>query len=130
MVGLGAIELASFFYRGHDGRAEHPGVVQLLDVSPGDARLIGVGRKDRRSVLRPFIRPLPIELGRVVRDGKEDLEQPSVADDAWIEDDAHRFGVRRPAAADTLVLRGALVAAGVAGDRAGDPLDVLVDTLD
>jgi hypothetical protein len=67
------------------GRIEYPGVTELRDVRPGNLLLSGIGWKDCRSVLRPDVGPLPIQFGRIVHDGKEDLQDLAVAHLARIE---------------------------------------------
>src|SRR3712207_8426503 len=52
---------------GDDLPVEDAGPVELVDVRFGDALLVGVGVEDRRAVLRPDVRPLPVQRGRVVR---------------------------------------------------------------
>ena len=49
--------------------------------------------EDRRAILRPGIRALPIELGRIVDHREENLQQPSVADLARVVGNLHRFRV-------------------------------------
>ena len=53
----------------------------------------------------PAVRPLAVELGRVVRDREVDLQDLAVGDDARIERHLHRLGVAGGAAADRVVVR-------------------------
>ena len=64
------------------------------------------------------VRALTIQLRRIVRDGEEDLQQPSVADLARVEDHLHRFGVPGRSLRDDLVVGGVLPPTGIAGHSA------------
>ena len=103
--------------------------VELREVGFGDTRLFGRGRKNRRAVLRADVRPLPIELGGIVRDGEVNLQDLAIRDLARVEGDLYRFGVAGRSGADDLVLCRALIAAGVARDGAGHTCDVLKHSL-
>ena len=65
----------------------------VLMTGLGDAALLGVGRKDRRPVLRPDIGPLSIKLRRVVRHREMDLQDRAVAHHGGIERDLDDFGM-------------------------------------
>src|SRR4051812_18235950 len=80
MIGLGREELAAGFDPGDGRRREYPGSVQLCDVGFGDASLLRIRRENCRTVLRAGVRPLMVQLGRVVRDREIDLEQPAIID--------------------------------------------------
>src|SRR6266536_5175102 len=54
---------------GHDRSRKNPGLVELSDVGLGDALLLLILVKNRRSVLRALVRTLTIELRGVVRQG-------------------------------------------------------------
>ena len=56
-----------------------------------------------------------------MRDGEEDLQQPSVADLARVEDHLHRFGVPGRSLRDDLVVGGVLPPPGIAGHGARTP---------
>src|SRR5262249_58950301 len=73
--------------------------------------------------------PVPVELRRIVRDGEVDLQDPTIADALRIKTDADGFGVAGRAGTDRLVLRGSLLAAGVAGHSARHAIDVLEHAL-
>src|ERR1700691_4714447 len=93
-------------------------LVELRDIGFGDAGLLGAGREDGRAVLRPSVRPLAVELGGVVHDRKEDLQDTAIADAVRVEGDLHRLGMPGRAGADRLVLGRVLAAAGIARYRA------------
>ena len=82
VVGLGRIERLQRHDRRHDRPREDLRVSQLLDVRRRDLLLLVVDVEDRRAILRAVVRPLPIQLRRVVRDGEEDLQQLAVGDPA------------------------------------------------
>ena len=129
MVALGRIERPAGLDGGDDLGAEHLRLVELLDIGLGDLGLRLGRREDGRAILRADIRALAVELGRIVRDREIDLQQAAEAHLARIVGHAHRFGVPGAAAADLLVLRGRLLAAGIAGHRAGHAVDVLEHAL-
>src|ERR1700690_3869847 len=64
-----------------------------------------------------------------MRDREIDLEYAPVSDLARIVCDLHRFRVARIALRSHVVMRGRLVAAGIAGDRVGHAGDMLKDAL-
>ena len=59
---------------GHDRPRKGVRLVELGDIGVGNPFLFIVGIKDRRAILRTGVRSLPIELGRVVRDRKINLQ--------------------------------------------------------
>ena len=99
------------------------------DLEIGAHNLLVVAGEDRRAVLGAYVGALSVELGRIVRNREIDLHQGAEAHLARVVDDPHCFGVTGPAAADLLVLCRRLIAAGVAGHRAGHAVDVLEHTL-
>src|SRR6478736_953323 len=72
---------------GGDRRAEHARLVELRNISDGDLSLGIVGVEDRRAILRARIRTLAVHLGRVVRDGKENLQDLAVGDQLRVKGD-------------------------------------------
>ena len=60
-----------------DRRVEDLRLVELRDVGVGDLFLNVVLREDRRSILVTDVGALPVQLGRVVDDGEEDVKQLS-----------------------------------------------------
>jgi hypothetical protein len=52
----------------------------LLDVTIDDALLFRVGIEDGGAVMLAGVRPLTVQLRRVVHDGKENLEQAAIRD--------------------------------------------------
>ena len=73
VVRLRGMELLQRGDLGHDGFAEHTIRGQFPDVFNCGFLLTGIGKENGRTVLAPDIRALPVELGRVVGDDKEDL---------------------------------------------------------
>jgi hypothetical protein len=67
MIGLGRVENLVRFDFGDDGAGEDVSLVELGDIGLRDAGLFAGLREDRRAVLRPDIRPLAVEFGRVSR---------------------------------------------------------------
>ena len=96
VVGLGLVELGIELDRGHDRAGERAEVVEQLDVRLGGAALVVVLREDRRAVLRADVVALPVQLGRVVGDGEEDLEELALRGARGVVGDANRLGVLRP----------------------------------
>ena len=125
MVGLRIVEPLQRHDLGDDGAPEHARCLELGDVAVGHALLVGVGIEDGRTVLRAGIRPLPVQFRRVMRDGKEHLQELPVADARRVVENMHRLGMAGPAAAH-LAIRGRIrIAAGVARHHPGDALDML-----
>ncbi len=77
------------------GFAKHLRRVQLRDVGLRNPLLVVVLIEDRRPVRRAHIRPLPVQLRRIVRHRKEDAQQLPVRDLRRIVDHLHRLGVPR-----------------------------------
>jgi hypothetical protein len=65
-----------------------------------------------------------------VRDREVDLQDTTIGDAVRVEDDPHGFGVSGRPAADHRVMRRVAGAAGIPGNRGGDPLDMLEHALD
>src|SRR5262249_7973516 len=85
MVRLGRIKVSAGLDLGDDRRIKHMGLIELGDVGLGDARLLWIGRENRRAVLVSCIRALTVELARVMGDRKIDLQDMAVADTARIK---------------------------------------------
>src|SRR5690606_28125121 len=79
VVGLGGVESVQWGDPGDDRCGEDMRRLQLGDVGLGDALLLPVRREDLRTVLRPDVGTLAVELGRIVDDREEHLEQLPVA---------------------------------------------------
>src|SRR4030095_6803536 len=90
--------------------------IELGDVGLCHLFLLVIGGKDCRAILRADIGALAVELGRVVHDGEEDLQNLAVGNLLRVVFDLDRFGVTGPAARHQIVVGGLLAAAGVAGD--------------
>src|SRR4029077_17696477 len=67
--------------------------IELSDVGFGDFSLLVVCVKNGRAVLRARVGSLPIELGGVVADGKENHQNLAVGNLRRIEDDFDGFGM-------------------------------------
>ena len=104
--------------------------VELRDVVLRDLRLLCALRKNLRAILRAAVRALTVELRRVVRDREIDLQDLAVGHLMRVEGHLHAFGVAGAARAHGFIVGVLCVAAGIAGHREGDALDVLVDGLD
>src|SRR5271170_7196399 len=87
MIGLGRIEGPAGLDGGDDRGVERMRLVELGDIGLGDLCLLRAGREDRRAILRAGVRPLAVELGRVMRDREIDLQDAAVADAAGIKGD-------------------------------------------
>src|SRR3954454_5586281 len=129
MVVLGRVEGAGRLDAGGYRPVVDVGLIELRDVGPGDPLLLRAGREQRRAVLRADVRALAIALGRVVSDGEVDLQDTAVADPARVVGDLDRLRVAGAAGAHGGVRGRRRLAPGIAGDGAGDPLDVLEDAL-
>src|SRR5438067_12926566 len=73
MVILGFVERLERGHFGDDRAVKDFGLVELNDISLGNALLFFVAIEDHRTILRPRIRSLTIQFSRVVPDRKEDL---------------------------------------------------------
>jgi hypothetical protein len=129
VVLLGHVERRQRLQRRHDRPGEDAGPVDLVDVRLGDPLLVGVGVEDRRAVLRPDIRALAVQGGRVVGHREEQLQDLAVADRARVESDLDGLGVAGPAGADGLVVGRLGAAAGVARGQPEHALHLGVDCL-
>ena len=103
MVALGGEELVELSHFRHDRTREILCLGQLIDVRGRFLFLSVVAIEDRRAILRADVRPLAIELRRIVRDGEEHLEQFAVRHDRRIVHDANRLGVAGLAGADVFI---------------------------
>ena len=74
MIGLGRIELPRRLDLGDNSRIEDLCTIELFDIGLGDISLRLTGREDRRTVLRPGIRPLIVQLRRIMRHREIDLQ--------------------------------------------------------
>ena len=85
------------------GLRKNLGRVQLRDVVLADLLLLVVGVEDGGAVGRTYIRPLAIELRRVVDHGKEDLQQLAIGDLRRVENNLYRFRMSGILLADLFV---------------------------
>jgi hypothetical protein len=110
------------FQSRHDGRAKGLCLAQLCEIGGGNLALRRALRENGGAITWPCIRPLPVELGRVMRRAKMDLQQCAIADDARIIDNAHRLCMARTLAGDVGIIGRCGGAARIAG---GDALHAL-----
>src|SRR5436189_695563 len=68
-------------------------LIQLLDVAFGNSLLFVSRKEDRRTILWANVRTLSVQLGRVVCNSKENLEELSVSDLRRVVDNAHGFSM-------------------------------------
>src|SRR5258705_6368929 len=80
MIGLRRIERFQRPDLGHDRLPEDLGGIELRDIGLRNLLLLVTGGEDRRAILCAGVRSLAVELGRIVRDRKEDLQDLAVAD--------------------------------------------------
>ena len=105
MIRLGGIELGQRIEPRHDRTAEHVGAAELGDIGLGDFLLCLVGIEDRRAVLGADVGTLAVELGRVMGDGEEHLQDLAERDLARVVRHLHRLGMAGAPAAHLLVGR-------------------------
>src|SRR5262249_38604558 len=115
VIGLGGIENIQRNYFGDNSLAENLRLVQLIDVGLCDVLLLGTRVEDCGSILRALVRTLTVQLGRVRRDGKKDLQQLSVTDLRRVVDHLNGFGVACLSSADDIVLCSCSGSTGVPG---------------
>ena len=113
MFGLGLVESLQRFHLGDDLVVVDALGLQFLDERFGLLLLGVIVREDGRPVLGADIRPLTVELGRIVN-RKQDFQQVDVLDDALIVLDLDDLGVARVARTDPPIARIVGVAASVA----------------
>ena len=73
MVSLGLVKGFEGDDLGDNGPLKDFRLIELSDVSARDALLIFVSEKDGGAILRPRVRPLPIQLCGIMGDGKKHL---------------------------------------------------------
>src|SRR5689334_18138834 len=93
MIRLGRIEVSERDYLGDDWLGERLFLIELRDVVVGHLLLFVVRIEDRGPVLSSRVRALSIQLGRVVSDEKEDLQQIVIRDLRWIIRNLDGFGM-------------------------------------
>ena len=98
-------------------------------VSSGDFVLLFGGVEDGRAVGGSYVVALAVELGGVVDDGEEDLEEFAVGDFGRVVDDLDGFGVAGGFGGDLVVGGGVGRTSGVTGGGCRDALDALEDGL-
>src|SRR5580704_16601547 len=75
MISLGRVKGLEWHYLRHDWPRENFGLIELSNVGFGNLLLFVATAKNHGEILRAAVRPLPVELRRVVRHGKENAQQ-------------------------------------------------------
>ena len=129
MIVFGAIECLQRFHLGHDRAGEGMRLAEFRDIGLGGPLLDIAGGENLGAVLRALVRPLPVQLCRVMRHREIDLQQAAVGDLLWIEGDFDRFRVPRAAGADLLVAWSRWRAARISRNRVRHAHGMLEDGL-
>src|ERR1700680_1323144 len=87
VISLRRIETRQRDNLGDDWLLEQLRVINLLDVGLGDSLLLGILIEDGRAVLPAVIGALPVQLGGVVGNAEEDLQERAVGDSGGIVSD-------------------------------------------
>jgi len=124
MIGFGSVERTAF-EASDDLAIERAGLAQLRDVSGRDRFLLGVLRKNGGAVARSDVRPLAVELRRVMGDREEQAQQRPIADLARVEHDSDGLGMAGALAADRAVIRAFGIASSVTRLDSANALHVL-----
>src|SRR5262250_1277416 len=130
MVSLSSIERLQRGDLGDDGSRKDLRLLQLRNVRLGNPLLLIVSIENDGSVLSAFIRPLTIQLCRIMGHGEEDLQQLSVGDSRRIVLKLYRFRVPGFSSADEFVLGSLGRAPGIPRSGTNHSLYVLEDSLD
>ena len=91
VIGFGAVECLQPLHPGDDRARERMRLVELRDIGLGEALLAIAGGENLGSILCPLVRPLPVQLGRIMRHRKIDLQQAAEGDLLRIECNLHRI---------------------------------------
>ena len=94
MILFGAVKNSGGGYFGDDWTAKATGLLKLLPGCFGTRALFVAVEKNRGTILRSDVDPLPIERGRVV-DLPEYTQQIIIGDSICIVPNVHHFGVSR-----------------------------------
>src|SRR5258708_14706517 len=113
MIGLRRIKRFQRADLGHDRLLVDLGGVELADLGLRDLLLFVAGGKDGRAILRARVRALTVQLGRIVRHRKKDLQDLAIADFLRVVFDLDGLGVAGRAGPDHGVVGRRLSAAGV-----------------
>src|SRR5690606_4015648 len=92
MISLRIIENGKRLYSSHYRPAIYIFIIELCDILRCQLTLFFISGKNSRPVLRADIVPLPVELGRIVRQ-EESSQQAVIADHRWVIEDIHGFGM-------------------------------------
>src|SRR5580698_5503306 len=102
VIRLGWIEALQRDYLGHDRTGKNLRLIQLRNVGFGNPFLLIVGVENRRAILGPAVRTLPVQLRGIVGHGEKHPQQLAVGNFRRIVNNLHRFGVAGLPTADHL----------------------------
>ncbi len=129
MVRLGDVEMFELYQLGGNRARQGAAFVELLDIGAGNVPLFFVASKNGRAILATDIRPLSIQLGRVVGYGKKKHQQATVADLCRIVSDLYRFGMAAGTAAYGFIIGHCGTAAAITAEYVVYANDMLKDRL-
>jgi len=103
--------------------------IKLVNICLRNAALIIIRVKDYGTILCAIIRALPVQLNRIVRDGKKYFQQLAKRNLAWIINNADRLSVSCGAGAHGFILRCLRCAARISGSNVAHALYMLKNRL-
>lgn len=106
------------------------GRVELRDIGLGDASLIGVSNKNCRAILWAYVVSLAVELGGVVRDRKEYLEDLTECNPGSVVANHRHFGMSGGARTDRPIVRRLGGATGITRRYLLNAIELPVDRID
>src|SRR5215831_15767774 len=113
MVVLGFVKSLERFERRGNRLRKNVSRVELLDVQLRCATLLLIGIKDGRAILPADIVALAVEMGWIVGNREENLQNLTVGHLAGVVPDLHSLGVIRRSATNGSIVCGFLCAAGI-----------------
>ena len=122
MVFLGRIEGLQRDYLGHDIILVYAFLLYGGNSLPGRLFLFIIQIEHGGAVLAAVVRPLIIQLGRVMSDFEENFQQGFIAYDFGIKVNLYSLGMTGVPGPDSLVVSSLSLSAGVAGIDSQDPL--------
>jgi hypothetical protein len=126
LSGVKPLQRRNFRY---DRRMKHMVPLELRDILRSGELLRVIRIENLGAVLRSLVRPLAVELSRIVRHEKIHLHQVSERDFCRIVRNVDRFSVSRRSAAYRFVMRCRGTASGVSGDNFSDAAQLLKNRL-
>src|SRR5215207_3373614 len=100
MVILGDKELGKWDHLCRHRSCESLRPIDCADESLSGLLLIRIGIEDHRTILRPDVRPLPVDLGRIVSNSKENVEKLNIGYRLRVETDLDRLRMPRISRSD------------------------------